>query len=306
MPVLPALRDLHKLNAFVRAAESRSFTKAAQDLHTSPSVISKHISDLERNLGFSLLTRSTHGVALTEAGEGLLQKCLKLFAGLDDYVIGTRNMQTGPIGFLRVQTSPDYARWVLAPIVRDFLKVHTQVRIELVTRFGAFFDDECDIAVASAKPRAPGLTCEALGVVSHVVCATEKYFKAHGKPETPQDLRKHNCLVDSVAAPKTTTAAGSTEWRFRNGSQSQVVEVKGSFCSDNAAVLRQMTLDHVGIARLPSYLIASELKSGLLQPIFKEMMASPEQVSAYYSKTKLLPAKVTTFLEFMRRSLRGA
>jgi hypothetical protein len=53
MPVLPALRVLNRLNAFVRAAESRSFTKTAQDLNTSPSVISKHISDLERNLGFS-------------------------------------------------------------------------------------------------------------------------------------------------------------------------------------------------------------------------------------------------------------
>jgi DNA-binding transcriptional LysR family regulator len=112
MSALPALRDLHKLNAFFRAAESQSFTKAAQDLRTSPSVISKHISDLERNLGFSLLRRSTHGVSLTEAGKGLFEYCLKYFAGLDDYVIGTRNSLTGPIGFLRVQTSSEFARWI--------------------------------------------------------------------------------------------------------------------------------------------------------------------------------------------------
>ena len=304
MPVLPALRDLHKLNAFVRAAESRSFTKAARDLNTSPSVISKHISDLERNLGFSLLTRSTHGVALTEAGEGLLQKCLKLFAGLDEYVIDTRNTQIGPYGFLRVQCSPDYARWILAPIVRDFVKAHPQVRAELVTRVSGIFDDECDIAVASVKPKTPGLIGEVVGKVGFVICATPKYFAAHGKPKSPQELRNHNCLIDSNAAPKTSTAAGSSEWSFRRGNQASVVEVKGSICSDSSAVLRQMTLDHIGIARLPTYLIRAELADGSLQPVFKDMTGAPEEVSAYYSKTKLLPAKVTTFLEFLRKSLR--
>jgi DNA-binding transcriptional LysR family regulator len=303
MPVLPALRDLNKLNAFVRAAESRSFTKAAQDLNTSPSVISKHISDLERNLGFSLLTRSTHGVALTEAGEGLFQKCLKLLADVDEYVIDTRNTQTGPYGFLRIQTASDYARWILSPIVREFLKIHPQVRVEIVTRFGTAFDEETDIAIASVKPKTHGLVGEIIGEVNHVICATPKYLQMHGRPKNPQELRKHNCLIDSSAASKTSPAAGSGEWKFRKGGQVSVVEVKGSFCSDSAAVLRQMTLDHVGIARMPRYAIGAELAGGLLEPVFQDLMASPDEMSAYYSKTKLLPAKVTSFLTFLRRSL---
>jgi DNA-binding transcriptional LysR family regulator len=302
MTVLPALRDLNKLNAFVRVAESRSFTKAAQDLSTSPSVISKHISDLERNLGFSLLTRSTHGVALTEAGEGLLQKCLKLLAGVDEYVIDTRNTQTGPYGFLRIQTASDYARWVLAPIVREFLKIHSQVRVEIVTRVGTAFDEESDIAIGNVKPKTPGLIGEVVGKVGHVICATPKYFEMHGRPKNLRELRKHNCLIDSTTAPKTSTAAGSGEWRFRKGSQVLIAEVKGSFCSDSAAVLRQMTLDHLGIARMPHYAIKAELADGLLEPIFQDM-TSLEEMSAYYSKTKLLPAKVTSFLSFLRASL---
>ena len=303
MPVLPALRDMNKLSAFVRAAESRSFTKAAQDLNTSPSVISKHISELERNLGFSLLTRSTHGVALTEAGEGLFQKCLKLLAGLDEYVIDTRNTQTGPFGFLRIQTTPDYARWVLTPVVREFLKANPKVRVEIATRFGAAFDEECDIAIASAKPKMPGLIGEVVSRIGYVVCATPRYFEMHGRPKIPQELRKHNCMVDAATAPKTSTGAGSGEWRFRKGSQVVVIEVKGSLCSDSLAVLRQMALEHVGIARMPLYLIQAELAAGLLEPVFQDMTVAPETMSAYYSKTKLLPAKVTHFIDFLRRSL---
>src|SRR3954466_5529128 len=62
------LRDLNKLNTFVRVAQWRSFTKAAAELRTRPSVVSKRMKELEESLGFNVLNRSTHGLALTEAG----------------------------------------------------------------------------------------------------------------------------------------------------------------------------------------------------------------------------------------------
>jgi DNA-binding transcriptional LysR family regulator len=303
MSALPALRDLHKLNAFFRAAESQSFTKAAQDLRTSPSVISKHISDLEHNLGFSLLRRSTHGVSLTEAGKGLFEYCLEYFAGLDDYVIGTRNSLTGPIGFLRVQTNAEFARWILAPLVRDFLKSHPKVRVEVITQSGPVFDQDADVVLTGVRPKVPGLTGEAMGKLKHVVCATRKYLKTHGRPKTVRELQDRNCLIDSATASKTSTAAGSAAWKFRNGNRLELVEVKGSFCSDSAAMLRQIALDHVGIARLPKYVVEGELRNGKLVSLFDGSVASHEEISAYYSKAPLLPAKVTEFLQFLRTRL---
>ena len=91
MSLTAALRDLNKLNAFVRVAERRSFTKAAADLRTTPSVVSKHMKDLEDALGFSLFNRSTHGIMLTDAGEGLFQNYLRMLATLggDDAFAGT-------------------------------------------------------------------------------------------------------------------------------------------------------------------------------------------------------------------------
>ena len=57
MSLTAALRDLNKLNTFVRVAERRSITRAAADLSKNPSVVSKHMKELEDALGFSLLTR---------------------------------------------------------------------------------------------------------------------------------------------------------------------------------------------------------------------------------------------------------
>ena len=78
MPTTAVLRDLNKLNTFVRVAQCGSFTKAAAELRTKPSVVSKRVKELEESLGFSLLNRSTHGLVLTEAGEGLFQQCLEI------------------------------------------------------------------------------------------------------------------------------------------------------------------------------------------------------------------------------------
>src|SRR5437764_11313692 len=93
MPVTAVLRDLNKLNTFVRVAQRRSFTKAAAELRTRPSVISKRMKELEDSLGFSLVNRSTHGVVLTDAGEGLFQRCLELLAKVDDYITERRNIE---------------------------------------------------------------------------------------------------------------------------------------------------------------------------------------------------------------------
>jgi hypothetical protein len=62
MALTAVLRDLNKLNTFVRVGQCRSFTKAAAELRTTPSVISKRMKELEESLGFSLLNRSTHGL----------------------------------------------------------------------------------------------------------------------------------------------------------------------------------------------------------------------------------------------------
>ena len=124
MPVTAVLRDLNKLNTFVRVAQCQSFTKAAAELRTKPSVVSKRMKELEESLGFSVLNRSTHGLVLTEAGRGLFQQCLEQLAKLDNYITERRNIETGPFGTLRVQATSDYSQFILAPLTTKFVEQH--------------------------------------------------------------------------------------------------------------------------------------------------------------------------------------
>ena len=296
MSPIRSLRDLNKIYAFVRVAERKSFTKAAEDLRATPSVLSKHLSDLEQALGFSLLSRSTRGVVLTEAGEGLLKHCLQLLADLDGFIVETRNAQTGPYGSLRVQATDGYARWILAPLIADFVRRHPHVRVQLSTETVTLnsVEDGYDVIIASKKPGIPGLIEREIGLVDHVICASSQYFARFGRPKKPHDLCGHNCLVNSLLTPR--------EWKFQLNSQLVPVGVKGTVSSSSSAVLIQLALNDVGIIRVPKYDVRAELDSGALEQIFEGISLSNEHLCAYFSKTKHLPAKVVDFVQILEEA----
>ena len=298
MPVTAVLRDLNKLNTFVRVAQCQSFTKAAAELRTRPSVVSKRMKELEESLGFSVLNRSTHGLALTEAGRGLFQQCLEILAKLDHYVTERRNIETGPFGTLRIQATSDYSRFILAPLTTQFVEQHPGVRVHLsvvpdnlISAEGGF-----DIIVSSQKPSLPGVVAHDLGAIRHVICGSPQYFRKFGRPKTPQDLREHNCLADLYSGPKS--------WPFQNSPRPLLVGVKGSLSSNSSAVLIRMALNGSGIIRVPLHAVQKEIADKKLDVIFKNVALSPERMSAYCARVKRLPAKTADFISFLKTSLR--
>jgi DNA-binding transcriptional LysR family regulator len=297
MSFTAALRDLNKLNTFVRVAQRRSFTNAAAELRTRPSVVSKRMKELENDLGFRLINRSTHGLALTDAGEGLFAHCLQMLGGLDDYVIERRNLETGPFGTLRVQVTNDYARWVLAPLTAKFVARHPRIRVQLAVVPDNFTsaEDGVDVIVSGRKPTVPGVAGHDLGAVRHVICASPDYFGKFGRPKRPQDLRDHNCLVDPFSAEKA--------WPFRNGARPQLVEVKGSVSSNSSAVQVELALRHCGIARVPLHAVRSDIAARRLEVVFKASALSPERIGVYVAKSKRLPAKTANFIDFLKSAL---
>ena len=291
------LRDLNKLNTFVRVAQRRSFTKAAAELRTTPSVISKRIKELEEALGFSLLNRSTHGLTLTEAGEGLFQNCLEMLARVDDYVTERRNIETGPFGTLRLLAESDYAQHVLAPLATRFGKSRPGLRVHVsaVSSHAVAVEDGFDVIVSQQKPPVPGLVGLDLGAIRHVVCAAPAYLKKFGRPKVPQELREHNCLADQYGGPKS--------WPFQNSARPQHVEVKGSLSSDSNDVLIEMALQGSGIVRVPLYTVKAAIAARKLEVLFKNISLSPERMGVYYAKGKRLPAKTAEFIAFLKSSL---
>ena len=95
------------------------------------------------------------------------------------------------------------------------------------------------------------------------------------------------------------------KWPFKKGARETVVEVKGTFSSNSAAILIEAALNGFGIIKVPRYTVRAELASGKLKPIFDDITHSQERMRAYYSKTKFLPAKTRAFIELLQTAMKS-
>lgn len=288
------LRDLNKLLTFVRVAERKSFTRAAEDLRTTPSVISKHIKELEDALGFVVLNRSTHGVALTEYGEGLLQQSLRMLDEMDVFVTGARLSQKLPHGTLRLQTIGDYAEFFAGPVVTRYFKRMPNLKLHHLGTHDASqgIDEGADVILATKRLAPPGFHEVDLGPVPHVVCASPDYLAAKGRPIEIRGLKEHNCIADLKSPSK--------EWPFMVGGQNVLIDVSGSFLSNGYNIACRAAMDGLGIARVPARLVEAELADHRLEALLANCVASPERLYAYYSNARALPKKTIEFLADMR------
>ncbi|TAG69305.1 MAG: LysR family transcriptional regulator, partial [Burkholderiales bacterium] len=129
------MTSFQAMKLFVRVVDLGSFSKAAADLGIGQPSATKLISQLETALGSRLLYRSTHGVSPTELGAVYYEKCKLISHHVEEAETLAALMQSHIQGGLRISTTMDFGRRVLAPLATRFLQLNPKVQIELL------FDD---------------------------------------------------------------------------------------------------------------------------------------------------------------------
>jgi LysR family transcriptional regulator, glycine cleavage system transcriptional activator len=153
---------LSALRTFEAAARRRSFKAAAAELNLTASAVSHSIRKVEEALGVALFERSGQRVALTPAGDALLEHVGRAFAelsrGLD--LVSTRGTQ-----LLRLHCAPSFAAQWLTPRLARFLAGHPgfEVRLAAGMDYARFLNDEFDADIVYGPPRGEGLILMPLG-----------------------------------------------------------------------------------------------------------------------------------------------
>lgn len=76
--------NYNKLRYFYEAGRTLNLTRAAQNLYISQPALSKHMADLEEDLGVPLFVRTNRNLVLTRSGEVLMEECGRIFAGEEE------------------------------------------------------------------------------------------------------------------------------------------------------------------------------------------------------------------------------
>lgn len=277
------------MQCLVRAVETGSFSAVARELGIGQPNVSRHIASLEKALDTRLLHRSTRQLVATPEGQRYYtqaRQALDLIAQADSDARG----QQKPQGLLRVACAPTLATEKIIVALPAFLARYPDVDVELRLS-DAYIDlvaEGVDIAIRGGVLRDSALRARRVGTSERICVASAAYLDAHGMPEQPADLLQHQCLIYTLMA-------GGGGWPFRDAE----VHVKGRLRLDSLEGVRKAVLQDIGIAYLPSWTVADELRSGQLRALLTSHAAARTPLNAVYAAERLLPQRAAVFIDFI-------
>ena len=286
---------LSAIQVFAQVVESGSFAKAADRLGLSTSATSRHVAELEGHLQTRLLNRTTRRVSLTESGRAFYERAVQLLADLEEAEQEAARAAVVPRGTIRLTTSVNFGVRHLAPAIADFLAEHAEVRfdVSLSDRIVDLVEEGFDLGVRVGTAGSENLVARKLGETQLVPCAAPVYLAAHGTPQVPEDLERHNCLTYEYVTPRNL-------WRFRDASgRERAVRVSGTLHTNNGDLLAETAARGAGIVFEPAFIVGPDVRAGRLVPLLQDFMAPPLPIYAVYPSRKHLSAKVRGFVEFL-------
>jgi len=289
--------NLSDLKAFAHVARLRGFQKAADVLGVSRSSLSHAMKSLERRLGVRLLHRTTRSVAVTEAGEQLLQRLRPLLQELDDALDAVSHGQDELVGTLRINASKGGARWLLRHAVPTFQQRHPRVALDLVAE-GQLVDivgEGFDAGVRLAESVPKDMIAVPFGSdIRFVAIAAPSYIETLGMPTTPTDLMSHRCIRQRLPSGK------RYRWEFEKGTQQLALDVPGTLCLDDNDLMVEAACDGLGIAFVPEPFARPALNSGALVLLLEDWTPALPGLCLYYANFRHVPAPLQAFIAVVR------
>jgi DNA-binding transcriptional LysR family regulator len=285
-----------EMRTFVAVVDAGSLAVAARVLNLTPSAVSKQLKRLEVELQVTLLHRTTRQLRLTDEGRRFHTHAARLVSGYADARADMQQTHAALSGTLRITAPQLFGQERIAPLVAQFLRTAPAMRIELdlSDRYVDMLREPVDIAVRLA-PRLPASTLSAhkLATMRWFFVASPDYIHARRMPTAPAELSSHACLELAHAVDR-------GRWQVAG---QRTVAVRGPFLSNNIVAIYKATLGGAGIAQLPAYLVAEDLKRKQLVRILPRHEGQRRQVYALFLGGRAAPRRVRAFVDFLSSAM---
>lgn len=294
--------DMNAAIVFVRVAQAGSFRGASKSLGMPKTSVSRKVAELEARLGVQLLRRTTRQVALTDAGLAYVDAAQSAIAHLEAAEEAASRQQREPHGRVRVTAPSPLGHAALATHLAEFLRLHPKVEVQLHLTYRPvdLFSERFDIALRYGALPDSSLVAVPLGAAEQRIVASPAYLRAHEKPETLADLADHECLLFGVENPSLRAT-----WTLVHGKRKTDVAVRGRFATDDLLALRAAVLAGLGLARLPTPLIAADLEGGALVSVLDGYTSVPTPLHLVHAGGRLLPARTRALIDFLVERMTG-
>lgn len=190
------MKLFQNLKIFVLVADSGSFSSAAKKLGITPAAVSKSVGRLEVELGVRLFNRTTRQLGLTTDGQTFYETTRRTVKEFALAIEQLNSAHDEPSGLIRLAMAPSFARLYVLPLLKEFLASYGNIRLDLAFQDGASTDSEpdFDIGIQRGTPKHVRYISKKICRLPLILVASPGYLAQFGTPQSPADLRKHNCL----------------------------------------------------------------------------------------------------------------
>jgi DNA-binding transcriptional LysR family regulator len=287
------------LRAFLRVADTGSFSAVAAELGVTQPAISRQLSGLEELLGARLVHRSTRAVTLTEEGRDLILSAQQLIDSAEALQQSVSRRQSKPVGRVRLSVPVPFGLY-LSSHIGQLLDRCEHLSIDLVLRDGIsdLVEEGIDLEVRLGPVADSALVSRRIGSTTAFLVAAPQYLQGRTLPAHPRDLQEHECIVyhrwgqDDV-------------WWFSSGEGTVSVSVRGRFRSNNATAVYRAVLDGRGIALVSHLLALEDIRKGRLQALMPEFPPRSFSLFVVYPSRRNLPLRTRAVIEFLTEVVRA-
>ncbi|HUY04113.1 MAG TPA: LysR family transcriptional regulator [Rhodocyclaceae bacterium] len=287
---------LLNIKAFLATAQTRSFSAAARQLGVAPSVITKRVSQLEWRVRSQLFVRTTRKVTLTEAGEKYLPKLRLLMIDFDDTLSGIASVSGSLAGNIRVKVPTTIGLLYLGKMLIAFQQKNPHVSIEVVLMDRSVnpVAEGFDIVIGALTASYGNTVHEPLCAYPRLTCASPAYLQRKGRPEHPNDLVNHDCLIMLPIGPI---------WSFESSRGSIQVEVSSIFSTNDNQILLTAAREGMGVAILAKYMAMPAILSGELVPVMDEFPLPDLWLKAMIPVNRINEPRIRALLDWLKLQL---
>ncbi|MDH4764112.1 LysR substrate-binding domain-containing protein [Pseudomonas sp. CBMAI 2609] len=291
--------NLNRLAYFAAVVDTGSFTRAAERLGITKTVVSQQVAKLEEELKTALLMRTTRRVVPTEAGRLLHGRSVSILRQAEDAIGEVTRPSTEPSGVLRVAASNDYGTFRIAPLAAAFAQRYPACQVELLlsdTRINPIAN-QIDLSIRVGWLEDSSLHARRLGDFRQLLVATPQLAKTLALTDPNELVTAPFIANGSLKEPLT--------WRFARGATEQrTLRMRPVLTINATPAVLAATLASGGLSILPDFLVANALSTGELVTLMPEWSLPTDGIHAVYPTARFRPSKVTTFVEMLAAEAR--
>lgn len=289
---------LRTMEIFVRTVELGSFNAAADEAGISATMVAKHVRDLERRLGGTLLHKTTRRQTLTELGKFYSQSCRSILSGIAETDREALELMSEPRGRLRIGTPVHFGANRLIPVLSRFAQIYPQIEISLISNDhpGDWMTMGVEVAFRIGDLTDQALIAQELTPLRMIYCASPGYIAKRGVPSSPEELSEHNCIGYGEAER-------AVEWIFEGDQTPCRYHLPAGFRATDCDVVRMAAVHDIGIAQLAESLVKADLDAGRLRQILPDYEAPARPIwLLYHPEAKNIP-RVRAFINLTKEML---